>query len=207
MQEILHQLKFRWWCSQRPGMTDSIFWVTFTELQYDGEKNYENQDFNRITKRGTCSHVTFMSMWWRVTSTHVFPTRIIPAIRTRWAACPWPQRKGTQLSERCRSVLTLPKINMFMHSISKLMGLEDDSFAFFCFGSKQKCGANSLAVSFIFGCLNPRVLKVWGFDWWPGDSRLWSTINWRCISIHAVPRFWGGVDDLAATVDSSEIRR
>lgn len=207
MKEILHQLKFRWWCSQRPGMTDAIFgWPLLNFSIMRKKKNYENQDFNKITKEALV--VMLLSCrcdegWLRRMFSQL---ELFPAIRTRWAACPGPQRKETQLSERCRSVLTLPKINMFIIAPRNWWDWKTILSAFFGLGSKQRCGANSLTVSFIFGCLNPpgvESLRVWLVTWW-----LQALINYQ-LTVHFDPRCAEvlGVDDLAATVDSSEILR
>ena len=80
----------------------------------------------------TCSHVTFLSVCllgfcegeregvrgfplvMKGDFDIFFQLELHSEVRTRWAACPGPQRKKAQLFDRCPSILTLPKTNMFI---------------------------------------------------------------------------------------------
>ena len=139
MKEILHQLKGN--CLDG-GALKYLEWQTLSlgDLYLTSvwwKKNCENQGFNRITKRGTCSHVTFLSVCllgfcegeregvrgfplvMKGDFDIFFQLELHSEVRTRWAACPGPQRKKAQLFDRCPSILTLPKTNMFIIIIKK----------------------------------------------------------------------------------------
>ena len=195
-------------------LIDSIFVLPLLNFSMM-EKNFENQVFNKIKKRCTWSHVTFMSMcplgllWrgegrgsgitpqqWRVTSTTCFSNSDYSG-KFGLVGLPAPEPNEKKKTTACLKGLQVfwpsLKFTFFYHPTSKLMALEWENeifSAFFVWGSNQS-GANVQGAKLTHRCALWCFWVVFFFPfgalmtWWLPIRK--ALINYQ-LTVHFDPR-------------------